>query len=106
MDMMFCGNRCVYATNITGTNNVDKRGKVICIKHEGWLFRMTDFEMIVKEFCIPTESEFICDELCGWDIDKEDESWCSRNCGVTNCGKYPEMNCYKEWVKMKRSDEG
>ena len=35
---------------------------------------MTDFELIVKEFCIPMESEFICDELCGWDIDKEDES--------------------------------
>ena len=65
---------------------------------------MTDFELIVKEFCIPMESEFICDELCGWYIDKEDESWCSRNCGKTNCGKYPEMNCYKEWVKMKRSD--
>ena len=31
---------------------------------------MTDFELIVKEFCIPMESEFICDELCGWDIDK------------------------------------
>ena len=66
--------------------------------------RMTDFEMIVKEFCIPMENEFICDELCDWDLDQEDESWCSRNCGVTNCGKYPEMNCYKEWVKMKRSD--
>ena len=66
--------------------------------------RMTDFEMIVKEFCIPMENEFICDELCGWDVDEEDESWCSRNCGVTNCGKYPEMNCYKEWVKMKKSD--
>ena len=66
---------------------------------------MTDFEMIVKEFCIPMENEFICDELCGWDVDEEDESWCSRNCGKTNCGQYPEMNCYKEWVKMKRESE-
>ena len=66
---------------------------------------MTDFELIVKEFCIPMESEFVCDELCGWDIDKEDESWCSRNCGKTNCGKYPEMNCYKEWARMKRESE-
>ena len=66
---------------------------------------MTDFELIVKEFCIPMESEFICDELCDWDIDEDVESWCSRNCGKTNCGKYPEMNCYKEWVKMKRSNE-
>lgn len=63
---------------------------------------MTDFEMIVKEFCIPMENKFICDELCNWYVDEEDENWCSRNCGVTNCGKYPEMNCYKEWVKMKR----
>ena len=47
-------------------------------------------------------NECICDELSDWDIDEEDESWCSRNCGVTNCGKYPEMNCYKEWVKIKR----
>ena len=66
---------------------------------------MTDFEMIVTEFCIPMQSEFICDELSDWDIDEDDESWCSRNCGVTNCGKYPEMNCYKEWVKMKRESE-
>ena len=66
---------------------------------------MTDFELIVTEFCIPMHSEFICDELSDWDIDKEDESWCSRNCGVTNCGKYPEMNCYKEWARMKRESE-
>ena len=32
MDMMFCGNKCAYATNITGTNKVDKRGKVIGVK--------------------------------------------------------------------------
>ena len=31
--------------------------------------------------------------------------WCNKNCGVTNCGTYPEMNCYKEWVKMKRESE-
>ena len=64
---------------------------------------MTAFEFIVKVFCIPMYSECICDELIDWDIDEEDESWCSRNCGKTNSGKYPEMNCYKEWVKMKRS---
>lgn len=50
---------------------------------------MTDFELIVKEFCIPIESVFICDELCDFDTDENDESWCNRNCGVTNCGKYP-----------------
>ena len=67
---------------------------------------MTDFELIVKEFCIPIESVFICDELYDYDTDENDESWCNRNCGVTNCGKYPEMNYYKEWVKMKRGSEG
>ena len=66
---------------------------------------MTDFELIVEEFCIPTCSEFVCDELYSWDVDEDDESWCSRNCGVTNCGEYPEMNCYKEWARMKRESD-
>lgn len=34
---------------------------------------MTDFELIVKEFCIPMGSEYICDELSDFDIDEEDE---------------------------------
>ena len=66
---------------------------------------MTVFELIVKEFCILIQNEYICDMLYDWDIDKDDESWCSRNCGKTNCGQYPEMNCYKEWIKMKRSEK-
>ena len=37
---------------------------------------MTDFELIVTEFCIPTCSKFVCDELYDWDIDEDDESWC------------------------------
>ena len=57
---------------------------------------MTDFELIVTEFCIPIESNWVCDELCSWYVDEEDETWCARNCGKTNCGQYPEMNCYKE----------
>ena len=32
MDMMFCGNRCPYATNVKGTNVVSKRGKVIGVR--------------------------------------------------------------------------
>lgn len=32
MDMLFCGNKCAYATNVNGTNKVNKRGKVIGLK--------------------------------------------------------------------------
>lgn len=32
MDMQFCSNKCVYATNINGTNEVNNRGKVIGVK--------------------------------------------------------------------------
>lgn len=63
-----------------------------------------DLELLIKEVCIPLEQEWICDELHDWDIDGDDESWCSRNCGKTNSGKCPEMNCYKEWLKMKRKE--
>lgn len=63
-----------------------------------------DLELLIKEVCIPLGFEGICDELSGWDIDEDDESWCSRNCGKTNSGKCPEMNCYKEWLKMKNNN--
>ena len=63
-----------------------------------------DLELLIKEVCIPLEQEWICYELRDWDIDEDDNSWCSRNCGKTNSGKCPEMNCYKEWLKMKRKE--
>lgn len=31
MEMMFCSNKCIYATNVKGTYKVDKKGKVIGI---------------------------------------------------------------------------
>lgn len=62
---------------------------------------MTDFERIVTEFCIPMENEWVCDELCGWDVDEEGESWCHRNCN----GRCPEMNCYKEWARMRKESD-
>lgn len=34
MDMMFCSNKCSYDTNVKGSNMVNKRGKVMGIKHE------------------------------------------------------------------------
>ena len=36
---------------------------------------MTDFELIVKEFCIQIHSEYICNKLYDWDVDENDESW-------------------------------
>lgn len=65
---------------------------------------MIDVELIISEFCIPMENDKVCDDLCGWDTDESDSSWCERNCGVTNSGTCPEMNCYKEWLKMKRKE--
>ena len=32
MDMLFCGNKCAYATNVKGTTKVDKRGRVIGVR--------------------------------------------------------------------------
>ena len=32
MDMIHCNNRCAYATNVAGTNKVDKRGQVIGVR--------------------------------------------------------------------------
>lgn len=66
---------------------------------------MSDLDILISEFCVPLESEQICDELSDWGIDDEDETWCSRNCGVTNDGKCPAMNCYKEWIGMKKGSE-
>lgn len=62
---------------------------------------MTDTELIIQEFCVPIESEKVCDELCGWDEDKYGFSWCEKHCNF-DC---PQMICYKEWLKMKRSEE-
>lgn len=66
---------------------------------------MTDLELIINEFCIPTEADKVCVDLAGWNSNKNPVDWCERNCGITNCGKYPEMNCYKEWLKKKRREE-
>lgn len=63
---------------------------------------MDDLDILISEFCVPLKIESICEELHEWDADEEDETWCSRNCGITNDGKCPAMNCYKEWIRMKR----
>ena len=65
---------------------------------------MTDVELIINEFCIPTEVDKVCVDLAGWKSNKNHVDWCKRNCGITNCGKYPEMNCYKEWLEKKRRE--
>lgn len=70
---------------------------------KGYTDAMEDLDILISEFCVPLEIENICEELCDWDMDEEDETWCSRNCGVTNDGKCPAMNCYKEWIRMKKA---
>ena len=60
-------------------------------------------EILISEFCVPLGSDKVCEELGDnlWGIDENGDTWCSRNCGVTNGGQCPEKNCYKEWLKMK-----
>ena len=55
MDMMFCGNRCVYATNITGTNKVNKRGKVIGVKSSDTCVVCGDYVPEGRMICINCE---------------------------------------------------
>jgi len=64
-----------------------------------------DLNLLISEFCVRLGIETICEELSDWDLDEEDETWCSRNCGVTNSGNCPEKNCYKEWIRMKKAGE-
>ena len=66
---------------------------------------MTDFELLATEICIPLHIDIICDDLSMYEINENGFTWCERNCGKTNSGKYPEMNCYKKWLEMKRKHE-
>lgn len=70
---------------------------------KGYADAMEDLDILISEFLVPMEIENVCEELHEWDMDEEDETWCGRNCGVTNDGKCPAMNCYKEWIKMKKA---
>lgn len=65
----------------------------------------SDLDLLINEFCVPSETEFICEELsdASWGIDEDYETWCGRNCGVINDGTCPSKECYKEWLKMKKS---
>lgn len=66
---------------------------------------MTAFELLATEICIPLQIDIICNELSEYEIDKNGCTWCEMNCGKTNNGEYPEMNCYKKWLEMKREHE-
>lgn len=59
-------------------------------------------DILITEFCIPTESDFVCGEMIK---SKSGDRWCEKNCGVTNNGKYPEMRCYKEWLRRKQLEK-
>ena len=64
-----------------------------------------DLNLLISNFLVPMGIENVCEELsdANWDLDEEDETWCSRNCGVTNSGNCPATNCYKEWIRMKKA---
>lgn len=70
---------------------------------KGYADAMGDLDILISEFLVPLQIENVCEELSDWDLDEEDETWCSRNCGVTNSGNCPEKNCYKEWIRMKKA---
>ncbi len=71
---------------------------------KGYAEAEADLDLLISEFLVPLEIENVCEDLsdANWGLDEEDETWCSRNCGVTNDGKCPAMNCYKEWIRMKK----
>lgn len=61
-------------------------------------------ELLIDVFCVPSESDKVCRDLAGWKMDEEGKCWCERFCGKINDGETPDMTCYKEWIKMMRSD--
>lgn len=71
---------------------------------KGYADAEADLDLLISEFLVPMEIDNVCEDLSDahWGLDAEDETWCSRNCGVTNDGKCPAINCYKEWIKMKK----
>lgn len=93
----FCGisEHCGYQIEM----DMKQHDKVIF--EDGYNKAIEKLDFLISEFLIPLQIENVCDELSNYGVDEEGETWCSRNCGVTNCGLYPEMNCYKEYIKMK-----
>lgn len=65
---------------------------------------LTDTELIIERFCVPSELDEVCYDMSGWDVDDNNNDWCCRHCGEGNAA--PRMECYKEWLKMKRSEDG
>lgn len=62
----------------------------------------SDLERLINEFCVPLESDKICEELTVWSEDGGNSTWCEKNCGITNNGECPGALCYKAWLNMKR----
>lgn len=63
---------------------------------------ITNEELLIDVFCVPSESDKVCRDLAGWKTDEEGKCWCERFCGKINDGESPDMTCYKEWLKMMR----
>lgn len=89
---------------------VDKEELIKALQYDrqqyekGYADARTDLDLLISELLVPMQIENVCEDLlnANWRLDEEDETWCSRNCGVTNDGKCPAMNCYKEWIRMKK----
>lgn len=100
-------NECLKAVQNVGFDvNKEELTKALMYDREqyskGYADAAGDLDILISEFCVPLQIENICEELSEWDIDEDYESWCSRNCGKTNCGAYPDANCYKEWIRMRK----
>lgn len=69
---------------------------------KGYAEAEAELDLLISEFLVPMEIDKVCEELCGWDVDEDNEDWCGRNCGKTTNGECPEANCYKAWIRMKK----
>ena len=73
---------------------------------KGYADASADLDLLLNELIVPMEIENVCEELSDafYDIDENDETWCSRNCGVINDGSCPSAECYKAWIRMKKGE--
>ena len=51
-------------------------------------------ELLIKRDVV---AEWLCDEMCDFDIDEDGDSWCARNCKKNR----PDEECINKWVDWK-----
>ena len=106
MQMQFEGEILRAVTNVGVDVNEEELLKALKNDRKqyekGYAEAEADLNLLISEFLVPMEIDNICEDLSGWNTDEDDVSWCGRNCGVTNNGRCPAMNCYKAWIRMKK----